>query len=189
MRIYFTTSPRGKKLYKKNCKKIHELIEELGHKNLDDLSFKSSPKKFISPNQADQINFYKRTMNSIKKAEIVVLEVSKPNLDLGYIINRALAEGKPVVALHLEGAFPYFLGGIEDEKLQVLSYTPEKIRQLLKNTFEYAKEQMDVRFNFFISPRIGHYLDWIARHKKLPRAVFLRKLIEEHMKKNKEYRA
>jgi hypothetical protein len=48
-------------------------------------------------------------------------------------------------------------------------------------------ENIDTRFNFFISPKIGNFLDWIAKKKKLPRAVYLRKLIEDDMDKNKEY--
>jgi len=51
----------------------------------------------------------------------------------------------------------------------------------------YANKQQDSRFNFFINPKLLAYLDWIARSKRLPRAVFLRKLIEDRMKQDVEY--
>jgi len=54
--------------------------------------------------------------------------------------------------------------------------------------FEKAREKVDVRFNFYISPEIGRYLDWISQRKKLPRSVFLRGLVERHMHVDKEYR-
>jgi hypothetical protein len=53
--------------------------------------------------------------------------------------------------------------------------------------FDYLSDTQDVRFNFFISPQIGNYLDWVSKNKRIPRAVYLRRLIEEDMKNNKEY--
>jgi hypothetical protein len=103
-------------------------------------------------------------------------------------MDKALEEGKPVVLLHLESLQPYFAEGIQNERLQILSYTEETIKEVLEYALEIAKEKMDIRFNFFIPPKIGVYLDWVAKNRKLPRAVFIRKLIEEHMKRDKEYK-
>ena len=66
-------------------------------------------------------------------------------------------------------------------------YNGLDLREVIKRSLEYLSEQMDTRFNFFISPKIGSYLDWIAKKKKTPRAVYLRKLIEKEMKENKEF--
>jgi len=53
---------------------------------------------------------------------------------------------------------------------------------------EEAKRRMDVRFNFFVSPKILAYLDWVAQKRMVPRSVFLRNLIEKEMKKDKGFR-
>jgi len=188
MKVYFTASARGKSSYKANYKRIYEVIEELGHKNLDDLILKVDPGKLYLGDEQAQVDLYKNTLDFIKEADIVVLEVSLPSLSMGYVMDRALEQGKPVVILHLEGSNPYFAGGIQDEKLQVLSYTPENVKRTLKAALKDAKEQMDVRFNFFISPKIGAYLDWISKTRKTPRAVYLRRLIEDDMGKNKKYK-
>lgn len=58
---------------------------------------------------------------------------------------------------------------------------------LLKEAMSKAENKVDVRFNFFVTPRILLYLDWLAKNKKLPRSVYLRNLIESDMEKNKEY--
>jgi len=188
MRIYFTAPAKGKKLHGDNYKKIYDAIEELGHKNLDDLILTIDPKKFYSSNREEQADLYKKTVKHIKTADIVILEVSTSSLSMGFVIAKALDEGKPVIILYLEGVSPYFARGIQDERLQALSYTPERVKQILKGGIEEAKERMNVRFNFFISPKIASYLDWIAKNRKLPRAVFLRRLIGKHMKKNREYK-
>ena len=188
MKIYFTASARGKELYSDNYTKIYKLIEDLGHKNLDNLVLKINPQKFYSGDQEDQADLYKNTVKLIKKADVIILEVSTPSLSMGYVMDRALDEGKPVIILYQKGVNPFFASGIKEERLQVLSYSLKDIREVLKDAIEEAKEQMDVRFNFFISPKIGVYLDWIAKNKKRPRAVFLRRLIEEHMERNKEYK-
>ena len=59
---------------------------------------------------------------------------------------------------------------------------------MVASALDYVSSAQDVRFNFFISPTIGLYLDWISKNKRIPRAVYLRKLIEEEMRENKEYK-
>ena len=82
---------------------------------------------------------------------------------------------------------PHILQYQGQEALYFVEYTDTNLEKVLEEYIEYAKEHSDTRFNFFISPQIGTFLDWISRKKKLPRAVYLRRLIEEDMKLNKEY--
>jgi len=53
---------------------------------------------------------------------------------------------------------------------------------------ELANKNIDVRFNFFVSPKIISYLDWVSKNRMVPRSVFLRELIEKEMKKDKDFR-
>jgi hypothetical protein len=96
----------------------------------------------------------------------------------------ALNMGKGVIALYMKNKYPFLLGGIQSDRLVIEEYAPKNVKEVLKMAFDQLTEQMDVRFNFFISPSIGAYLDWVAKTKKEPRAVYLRKLIEEDMKKS-----
>jgi hypothetical protein len=88
--------------------------------------------------------------------------------------------------LFREDRDPIFLRGRQEEKLLILSYNNKNLEEVLESAVDYASEQQDTRFNFFISPQIGNYLDWVAKQKRVPRAVYLRRLIEEDMKKNQD---
>jgi len=118
---------------------------------------------------------------------VVVLEVSMHSLSMGYFMQAALSMGKPVIALYVKGCYPAFAIGIENEKLQVIEYSMDNLVSVLEISLEYAQETSDIRFNFFVTPAISSYLDWVAKEKKLPRSVYLRRLIEDDMGKNDEF--
>jgi len=69
----------------------------------------------------------------------------------------------------------------------ILTYALDAGKPVVANALDYVSSAQDVRFNFFISPEIGRFLDWVSKKRRLPRAVYLRKLIEEDMRNNKEY--
>jgi hypothetical protein len=71
----------------------------------------------------------------------------------------------------------------------VIKYDATNLREQLKCALSFAQNNVDTRFNFFISPSIGNYLDWISKNKNIPRSVYLRTLIEKDMVINKEYNA
>ncbi|MCE7897869.1 MAG: hypothetical protein DPW11_00680 [bacterium] len=133
-------------------------------------------------------SWYKEITLKVRNADAVFVELSYPStVNVGHILTEALDSGKPVVALYKVGREPFFLRGRVDDKLVLLEYHENDIQSVVKSALEYISTAQDVRFNFFISPRIGRYLDWISKNKRVPRAVYLRRLIEEDMRSNKEY--
>lgn len=122
---------------------------------------------------------------------MVVAEVSYQSLSVGYLIAHAVELGKPTIIV-------YKSSSPEPNLMPTLTYTGkillakyDNIDELSKLAVEYvnyAKERVDVRFNFFISPEIGVYLDWVSLNKKVPRSVYLRSLIEKDMDENAEYK-
>ena len=187
MKVYFTASLRGKQNSDLDYEKIFSLIESLGHKNLDDIVLRKSESRFYQGSHEEQVRLYKQALNNINTADVVILDVSIPSLSMGYVLQKALENSKPVIALYKKGYVPFFALGIDNEKLQVIDYTDNSLEKDLKEALQTAQDSADVRFNFFISPEIGKYLDWISRVKKLPRSVYLRALIEEDLERNKEY--
>ena len=187
MKVYFSCSARGTKQFKEMYDKIALEIETLGHRHVSNYFEDSNPDEIYSSSHEQRVKFYKQTMRHIKSADVVILEVSTHSLSMGFIMQAALAMNKPVIALYIEDRAPAFATGIENEKLQVLDYSSENISRVLVEGLDYALETSDVRFNFFISPSIGVYFDWISKNKKIPRSVYLRTLIERDMAENEEY--
>ena len=133
-------------------------------------------------------SWYKEVIQHVRAADAIFVEISYPStVNVGHILTYALDAGKPVVALYKTGREPFFLRGKIDDKLVLLEYTDKDIKQVVANALDYVSSAQDVRFNFFISPEIGRFLDWVSKKRRLPRAVYLRKLIEEDMRNNKEY--
>lgn len=185
MKIYFTASARGKGEFGQYYKQIYDAITQLGHTNVDEFVFKVDAEDLYRGSHDDQVKLYNQAVRNIRKSDLVLLEVSMHSLSMGFVMQRALEDGKPVVAFFLRGHEPYFALGVENEKLQVLEYQENNLKQIIEDAIEYAQGQMDTRFNFFISPKIGAYLDVVVKKQRLPRAVYLRRLIEEDMKQNK----
>ncbi len=132
--------------------------------------------------------WYKQSLKEVQKADLVVVEISYPSsANVGHELTYALEIGKPVIALYHKDREPIFLRGREDEKLLLFEYNSNDLESVVDAALEYATEVQDVRFNFFISPSIGRYLDWVSKNKRIPRAVFLRKLIEQEMQNDKDY--
>lgn len=188
MKVYFTASLRGKKDKNFDYTKIYKIIENLGHQHVDDLIVSGNSHNFYEGTNEDKANLYKKALDSIKNCDVVVLDVSVPSLSMGFLLLKSLEASKPVIALYKQGYSPYFALGIDDERLQVIDYTDENLEIELNSSLEIAQEKADVRFNFFISPRIGTYLDWISKVKKIPRSVYLRALIEKEIDLNEEYK-
>jgi hypothetical protein len=188
MKVFFTTSPKGKADFGADYQLIYETIADLGHVNLTDFIIKVKPEEHYRLRDEELVRHYQNTIRLVKEADVVIVEASAPSMAMGYIVDRTIDCLKPLIVLYTAGKEPFFIAGIKDDRIQIIEYTRRNLAKVLKAAFVYAQEQMDTRFNFFISPKISNYLDWIARKKKTPRAVYLRRLIEKDMERNKEYK-
>jgi hypothetical protein len=187
MKVYFVASIKGKKKYQENYHQIVEALQELGSDVISDHILNTTPQDIEQSSKEDEKDFYNRVKKWIKKSDIIVAEVSHRSTNVGHEVSLALSKNKPVVLLHVKGKTPSLFKGIDSDKLQLISYQPETVRKDLKYALDYAQDKKDTRFNFFISPKHQNYLDWISKEKRIPRSVFLRQLIEEHMRHNDEY--
>jgi len=183
MKIYFSSSLRAKRLYKTNFEKIYRVITDLGYKHTSNFLLEANPEDYYQRKGEDFAKFYKNLTSQIKKADICVFEVTLHSLGVGYCVNLALQMGKPVVLLYQKGGNPIFFKGIKSEKFLLYEYELSEIKEVLEEALETAKEATDIRFTFFINPKINQFLSWVKKNKKIPRSVYLRHLIQDAMKK------
>lgn len=188
MRIYFTAAISLSEYYGKNYKKIVDVLEKLGHTVIHEHITTNTLTKVFNKTKEENSEYYKKTLKEINKADIVVAEVSFPStINVGHEVSVALEKGKPVVALYVEDKDSPFFEGINSEMFYYQQYSVSELEAFLPKLLEEVIKHADVRFNFFISPEIGRYLDWVSKHKKIPRAAFLRSLIEKAMRTEKDF--
>lgn len=192
MKVFFIAAIQGKDNYEDNYKFIVDKIEALGHAVVfDDYLFDVSNDELSKMDGSKELfEMHQKIINGIKKADIVVAELSEQRISLGYFISMALDLSKPTIALYKGNEKSHLLSTLElDEKFVSFGYSSnEDISRELPMLLEFSSEQQDTRFNFFISPKHQNFLDWISKTKKIPRSVYLRKLIEEEMSKEVSYK-
>ncbi len=187
MKVYFTASLTGKEQYEQEYRLIEETLKDLGAQ-VNDLVLTVPAETAQSESSAEKTKLYQKMNNLLKAADLVVAEISYPSVAVGYEISAALEAGKPVLALRLKGTRSNILEGHPDEKFKMVEYEKGTLKSVLGDWIKSASDLVDVRFNFFVSPKIIGYLDWIAKVKRIPRAVYLRTLLEREMRKDPDYR-
>lgn len=188
MKIYFSVSYSNlTPEIKKNCVTIVEHFEKMGHKVIGEKLYIKGDSPYHAQSEQESADAQRNLTKLKKSADVVVFEITKPSVAIGQELSLALSLNKPVIALHNNSQPPHILRDEGGDLLILSKYDESNISEVLDSTLEFACENQEVRFNFFISPAIGRYLDWISKVKKIPRSVYLRALIEHEMRENKEY--
>lgn len=188
MKIYFTGAVSNvAQEYRDRYEAIVKAARGLGHTVYAEHLEGKDRETLKKQKDKDALDIQKKLTSLKKQADLVLVEGSNPSFGVGQEIAEALSEGKQVIVLHTRDRKPHILSVGGESSLYIVEYTDENMESQLEEYIEYARTRSDTRFNFFISPAIGYYLDWIAKKKRIPRAVYLRRLIENEMKDNKEY--
>ena len=188
MKIYFSAAISQQDKFGHIYQAIIKTLQDLGHQVQHQHITNTTMDLIRSESEDDKVAYYKSVIKWIVAADVVVMEASFPSTpNIGHEITLALEKGKPTVVLYQEGRDSLFLDGLMSDKLLLVEYTTDNLAETVRESVEFAKNQADTRFNFFISSRHQHYLDWIARHQRLPRSVYLRNLIKQDMAVNPDY--
>ena len=189
MKIYFSAPiSRVSEEMRDNYRLMIDVLKSMGHSVLSDHLGVIKTKNDIE-NQSPKESFEVQRLMAKRKnqADLVVIEASTPSFGIGQEIEYSINNNKQVIILYLPDCKPHILKSEGSELIFMYEYTPKTIKEVVVKAINEAGQQVDVRFNFYISPEIGRYLDWVSQHKKLPRAVFLRSLLEKSMKVEKDF--
>lgn len=181
LKLYFTASIAAKDQYIHKYKKIVEYIEGKGHTIIADHILNVSEKEVNISSREKRLEFHEQLEKWIHSSDALIADTSFPSISVGYEISLALRVGKPVLVLYSEGEPPSLLAHHRDEKLLCERYTLQSLPGTLDDFIHYIDSKADLRFTFFITPKIASYLDTIAKVQKIPKSVYLRKLIEQDM--------
>jgi len=182
MTVYFTASIVGKKYHLSKYLAIIDYLKSKKYEVISDHIIKSTSNQIISEKREERIKFQNRLEKWINSADFMIAETSFPSISVGYEISLALQEGKPVLVLYSEGNPPSLLIHHKDDHLDCEKYTLSSLPEIINNFVKYVEGAADSRFTFFITPEIASYLEKVSKREKIPKSVYLRKLIEREMK-------
>ena len=144
MKVYFTTSQRGKGYFDQYYIRIYNEIKRLGHTHLDDEIVKVTSKEFYNEleegGSESYKKLYKSNIKNLHSSDINFFEVSIHSLSVGFMINKSIEINKPTIALYLKGNNPLFLSGIEGDKFIILRYCESNLERIVKESLEKAKK-------------------------------------------------
>lgn len=183
MKVYFTASLTAKDQFFQNYKAIVAYLQSQRVTVISDHIINKTEKAINAESREVRLKFHKQLEHWIHTCDCVIAETSFPSISVGYEISLALKVGKPVLVIYSKGDPPSLLAYHNDEKLMCEKYSLANVSEVLESFLHFVHEKSDLRFTFFITPRIASYLDSVAKEEKLPKSVYLRKLIEEDMKK------
>lgn len=185
MKVYFSAARVFKDELLENYNQILEALKDSGCKVFEN-TVNHKPKSTLDMSDDEKISNYKQIINWIDKSDFCVMEASFPStLHIGHEITISIEKNKPTIVLYEKGKMPAQFMGLKNDRLIWVEYELTRVQEALVKAIEVAGSLMDVRFNFFVSPKILNYLDWVAQKRMVPRSVFLRGLIERQMKKDK----
>ncbi len=188
MKVYFTASLTGKSIYGENYSRIVDEMARLGCK-VGEVVMTSNLEEVQKQSKEKHAAAYKKIRKYIEGADLVAAEMSYSSVAVGYEITTALNLGKQVVLFHVPDHFSPLLEGIRDKNLSIWTYRTDDLEKVVASALKMAKENMDVRFNFFLPKDLSAHLDWAVMNLGVNRSEYVRRLIEGDMKKNRRYRA
>jgi TPP-dependent 2-oxoacid decarboxylase len=128
---------------------------------------------------------YKTISAEIKQADGVIIEASRPTLDIGRFIATALQYHKPVLILY-QGELPDVLADDTHTLVTIKEYEEPKhdhLEQKILSSFltKVEKKKLLYRFNLMLSKEMNMYLMDKAKTKGVSKADYIRTLITDDM--------
>ncbi len=156
-----------------------EIVENLKRLKQDVLSeYVVDPKLKVGVGLSPR-ELFSRETETIDKADVMVAEVTAPSWGTAFLIEHALAAGKPVLALYYKDAetpMPMMIEG--HPELYVAHYTKGNIRTVLKKNLEYFASMNHRKGKLVV-------IDGTDGSGKGTQTELLLKYLDEHKKKNK----
>jgi len=131
------------------------------------------------------------------KMDCVIIEASKPDQEIGYLLAYAISQKKPLLYLYQKGtpervAYGYLTKKSVPEFIQMKSYSSAdlegRIKEFINSIGAGIKEKPTIKFTLRLTPRIERYLNAKAKKVNINKADYLREIVEELMKKDEGFR-
>ncbi len=178
MRVFYTCSYYGKKKYQAWYTFVRETLKEF---HIDLISPEEGNYQLVLDEttrkriRKPEVLHYEAIRQGIHLADVVVVEVSYQDIQLGHEISLAISEKKPVLALSVEEDVSK---KIHNDYLVGAKYTKTNLKVILQDFLAHARElTVSKRFNMFLYPSQFEYLEEVAKKSGMNMSEYIRHLI------------
>lgn len=193
MKIYFTCSTADFFSYEENYFKIRNYLVEQGQiLTRDWLPHTAEMLHSGKTVMRDIKKIYRECMESIKEAEVVIIEDTVSNFSTGHQITVALQNKKPTLVLwqgkkHRQFS-QMFIHGIDSDILQVSEYEAKNLEQIISTFLEkYEDCNEKNRFHLVLNNLERRYLDWAQYSKGKSRTQIIRESLRKQIDEDEGY--
>lgn len=136
---------------------------------------------------------YHYAMKAVYDADLIVIENTVPNFSTSHQITIALQRRKPTLVLKLHTNDSLFtdsyIESLQDPNLTVKEYTNQNIAKRISEFVNFNKlGNTQKRYNIVLEKKHKYYLDWAHQVSGSSRSEIIRNLVEEEMRKDKNFR-
>lgn len=181
MRAYFTASVVGKKYH---VAKYRAIIQEVKRRGIDVIGehiLQATEERIRMNSREERLAYHRQLEEWVTASHFLIAETSFPSVSVGYEISLALIRRKHVLVLYHEGGPPALLAHHESDRILCERYTIETLPSIISDFLLYLRAGSDTRFTFFISNRQAEHLAKAASRERIPKSVYLRRLIDDDM--------
>jgi hypothetical protein len=188
MYVYYTSSTEWTRKNRSLFRKVLLLLKDLDFKNTND--YVNYLLENIPNPDEDKKDFHIRVRKRIKKADLLIADISNPSVTLGTLIEYAINNNIPVLSL-VEKKYkhdtPSLIKHYDSRLFTLLEYEKQNIDTVLKKYFENFRKGK-IKFNAFITPELDSYMNWYSKKFHISKSDFVRELIFQKMKSDKDYK-
>jgi len=179
MKVILITSPYDKKSCRYNYLAVIELLENLGHQVFHPHLTETELRELVI-SQTKSSHFHHQILQTLKTADLVVIEITNPSITVGYFLAEALNKQKPILVLTTRKKPPLTTFLEINQNLVVHYYS--KIREL-ERKIPFLLAQLETekqkRFNLFLPWRLDQYLVDASQKLDLTKSEYLRQLLKK----------
>jgi len=135
----------------------------------------------------------------LDKMDFIIIEASKTDQEIGYLLAYAISQKKPLLYLYKKGtpekvAFGYLNKKNTPDFIRMASYTIKDLQQKVLQFVDEVgmgkglKEKPNIKFTLRITSQMERYLDWKSKRKKKTKAEFLRNILERMIEEDQDFR-
>lgn len=134
---------------------------------------------------------YDKSIESIKKSDLVIAEITYPSIGVGQQITLATNWHIPILCLYDENIsdpqkqsqFTFHMD--KDDNIKIISYNSQNLEDILSHEVTRISSKQFAKFNFISTPQINNFLETESKKQELSKSQFLRKIIKEWIEMKK----